>query len=161
MKKKIIIISTILLLVIVGIIVGISCYRNTPEYVMKQYKKAYDTKDQELLKAITCTFDQLELLNIKELDDKGITTNVISYEMKTKPTDNPETIQKLQMLYKSQLGISNKEYKEFTVSKVARYMVKYNTTSSLENAYTGETEEILYLGLVNNKWKIVFSYDTR
>lgn len=48
-KKAVIIIFTIIGLVVIGGVVGFICYRNSPGYTIKQYVKAYETKDDELL----------------------------------------------------------------------------------------------------------------
>lgn len=85
MKKLVIIISAIIVLGIVGTVVGIYCYKNSPNYVMKQYKKAYDTKDQKLLEELIWLPDGYErpLVSKREIVDityKETSTKEEAYE---------------------------------------------------------------------------------
>lgn len=86
-KKKIIIIS-IFGVIIIGGIIGFLYYRNTPDYVMKQYVKANNNKNQKVLEKISYLENDLVLYDISEAYNKRNTSKIKSYNYWKTPSED-------------------------------------------------------------------------
>lgn len=140
MNKKVVIILSIIGVLIIGGIVGILCYRNSPDYVMKQYVKAYETEDDELLKNIVLVPDRHEVIPFNK---KSVKRKIIDYSF-IKTTDKKRTHDYVE-------AFMGKKYLEnVRVGKTYNYSIKYieNTREHIDSKF--------YIVKLNNKYKILF-----
>lgn len=134
-KKAVIIISAIIVIGII-VVVGISNYRNTPDYVMKQYVKAVNNQDQKLLEKIIYTANQFDVRDIHDVYG-GMVAEISSYSIVGEPSS--DSIEKFKIIhYKYPEKIDD------TISKFATYKI-YNVN---------DWHDWISLACVNGKWKI-------
>lgn len=134
-NKKYMFISIGIVIIFAGLIFGIRCYTNTPEYVIKQYVKAINSKDLNKLDKITYKGNQFILADISD-DDR-----INSYKITEKPTGDSERLKHfLEIHYKYPEKVDKK------ITKVATFST-YSQKKDFEYWIT--------LSKVNGKWKIV------
>ena len=136
MNKKLIIIFIILGLVVIGGVIGFICYRNTPDYVMKEYVKANNKKNNKLLEQILYNSNSYKPMDIQHGYDIKVTDKIISYKVKKSSSNN------LNNKIKNEILDSNDEI--------------IDSISYTANLKSGNTC-IVILGKINNEWKVVFS----
>ena len=89
-KKAVIICAVIMSIMVIGGSIGFSFYSNTPDYVMKQYVKANNNKNQRLLKKLIYleNENEYEVMDINEAYEEGYTDKITDYGYYNKPKEN-------------------------------------------------------------------------
>jgi hypothetical protein len=137
-KKVVIFLSIIGVLVICGI-VGILCYRNSPDYVMKQYIKAVNNKDQKILEKVLYTANQYSIENIEEAYG-GMVSEISSYSIDGTSIINSSNIDKYKKVH-----FKYPERVDATITKAITYEIIN------KNGW----KDWISLACINGKWKVV------
>ena len=88
MKKKMLgILIGVGILLTIGIII-LLIPKNNPDYVIKQYVKANNSKNQKILEKIIYLEDGLVLYDIDEAYNKGCTSKIVSYNYWKTPSED-------------------------------------------------------------------------
>ena len=139
MNKKVIVGIVVAIVVVIGGIVGISKYTNTPDYVMKQYVNAINNKNIDKLDKITYKANQYKLLDISDDNYQHKAYKITSYVFKGKLIDSD--IDKIpSYLYKNPEEINVK------IDGLYHYIIY------------GEKDDLDYdieIGRVDGRWKVV------
>ena len=158
MNKKLFIIISIISIVVIGCIIGMVAYTNTPGYVMKQYVKAYKTKNYNLLKKVV--YDYGLAVKYDSFDDfeETITINSYTYS-KTISKDNIKNELK-NITWASEYHINNNDNIDEIVVYDVNYTLKFITHFKISDPSYGEEHErthdtIIGVAKINKKWKIL------
>lgn len=155
MSKKVIIILSIIGVLIIGGIVGILCYKNTPGYVMKQYVKTINNGQYNKLQKYEYNYKNYKIISsIDYYKDNGWSDDIImtkthisDYKLHTNHDKNIENLTRGTILFSYNLDIGN-NYKDISDIKVYDFTSDFNLLNRLN---------VIMVGKVNGRWKVVYS----
>lgn len=125
--------------VVIGIIIGIIMYVNSPSYIVKQYVKAINEKDYDKKESFEYDYEIYDIYNYCDIED----VKVKEYEFIEKGNDPDFIYEYTTKLYQ------NNNPSDSNISYIYVYIVRYKTFMPKSN--------ILVLGKVHNKIKVVSS----
>ena len=141
MAKRVILLC--ISIVVIGSVIGMFCYTNTPEYIMKKYVKAVNSKDQKSLERIIYTANQLKVVDINEAYESGRAYNIQEYRFQGELDDpDPTTMIPLLLRYK---------YPEKMTDSIDR--LQTFTIYGDDNNWDYDIK----IGRVNGRWQVVWT----
>jgi hypothetical protein len=158
MNKKRIAIISVICVVIIGGIVGVVCYRNRPEYVVKEYIKLINNGNFNKLKNYEYNYEDYEIASsIDNLINKGISeesikqaTHIDKYDIH----DDKNTIQQWTgdlYIYLMDFNVGE-NYKNISKIRVFQFYPGFNSSDQKYGGYNN-----IVVGKVHGKWKVVYS----
>ena len=139
MNKKVLIGVTIAIIVVIGGIVGISKYTNTPDYVMKQYVDGVNNKNQRKIERILYTANQFKIIGMDEAYERSRAFEIVECKKGLMITDSEPVKDFISLYYE------HPEKIDVPITEIAHYTI-YNKD---------KLPCVITLGDVNGKWKVI------
>lgn len=140
MNKKIVVICIVAGLLVVGGIIGFLCYRNTPNYVMKQYVRAINNRNQKTLEKIIYTANQFQIIDINDAYDRKRIFEITSYKTSGEIVSDIDLIEGFKSIHY--------KYPDKINSKISK-TITYEINNTKEDRH-----DWISIVCVDEKWKI-------
>lgn len=143
MNKKKIIILSIITIIIVGCIVGMVLYFNSPDYVFNQYIKYFNNREYDKMTELEYNYENFDIQKHYGIDYMSL----LDYSFWAKSDDDNFIYQYTTNMYKNKTVPPSNVH----ISSIYVYNVTYKNNIDLTK------HSLIVLGKVHNKIKVVFS----